>query len=243
VAVWQRKDSVHDPDSFYLFDPNFGVFSYSKEGLQKAFEMLFSMADGNTPRYASDASADAQEMDYVIFGNSSGQPQVVTATPQRPQVESKQPQPKPGPQPQNKVVTAQPSVPKVTPSPQTTVSPTETPVVNAFSNPSFSVPKPGTNFPTVVQTPTQPVSGGALSKKLEGVLNDSTKYPDVTGKMIDGRKVPSYEGGSVKLDQATVAEILKVMEYPLLTGNKRAGEVLARSQVNTIIATLKKAGK
>ncbi|MEJ8847599.1 YopT-type cysteine protease domain-containing protein [Variovorax rhizosphaerae] len=68
VAVWQRKAVRTDADSFYLFDPNFGVFSCNADGLKAMFRILFYTSMSNTAYYSTCSSARAQEMSYIIFG-------------------------------------------------------------------------------------------------------------------------------------------------------------------------------
>lgn len=67
VAVWRRRTLTDLPDSFYFFDPNFGVYSYSLHGLQCALQILFWYDDANTPFYESCASKDAQKVAYMAF--------------------------------------------------------------------------------------------------------------------------------------------------------------------------------
>jgi hypothetical protein len=68
VAVWQRKATRNDPDSFYFFDPNYGVFSCNEVGVKAMFKILFYRTLNDTPRYERCASHNAQRMNYLIFG-------------------------------------------------------------------------------------------------------------------------------------------------------------------------------
>jgi hypothetical protein len=72
VAIWQRRNSKEANDSFYFFDPNYGVYSYKflsgKPGLKSALQYLFFRDKDDTPKYANCTSAQNQEMSYMRFG-------------------------------------------------------------------------------------------------------------------------------------------------------------------------------
>jgi hypothetical protein len=68
IALWVRKQSPTQNDSFYLFDPNLGVFSSNTENLDRALQYLFWRDEEDTPFYANCASKDQQQMQYMIFG-------------------------------------------------------------------------------------------------------------------------------------------------------------------------------
>jgi hypothetical protein len=70
VAVWQRKEKTIDRDSFYFFDPNFGVYSYDLGGFTEAIKILFWRRNlpPHVPYYATCAHSKAMDFSYVIFG-------------------------------------------------------------------------------------------------------------------------------------------------------------------------------
>lgn len=68
VAFWRRRASSDCADSFYFFDPNYGVFSYKKGGLQQALQYLFWWDADDIPHYKNCASRTAQVMSYVLYG-------------------------------------------------------------------------------------------------------------------------------------------------------------------------------
>lgn len=72
VAIWQRRTSKEANDSFYFFDPNYGVYACNilpgKRGLKTALQYLFWKDAKDTPKYANCASAKDQVMSYMIFG-------------------------------------------------------------------------------------------------------------------------------------------------------------------------------
>jgi hypothetical protein len=63
-----RRNSPTQSDSYYLFDPNFGVFSYNEENLETALQYLFWRDAEDTPYYADCSSLEKQEMIYMVFG-------------------------------------------------------------------------------------------------------------------------------------------------------------------------------
>jgi hypothetical protein len=72
VVIWQRRKTKEQNDSFYFFEPNYGVFSYNvlqkQKGLKTALQYLFWRDKQTTPKYAKSTSADKQEMSYMKFG-------------------------------------------------------------------------------------------------------------------------------------------------------------------------------
>ena len=68
IALWARRNSPTQSDSYYLFDPNFGVFSYNEENLETALQYLFWRDAEDTPYYADCSSLEKQEMIYMVFG-------------------------------------------------------------------------------------------------------------------------------------------------------------------------------
>jgi hypothetical protein len=68
VAIWQRHTDTARNDAFYLFDPNIGVFSFNREGLENALMVLFWKADWHIPLYDEYASATNARVGYMIFG-------------------------------------------------------------------------------------------------------------------------------------------------------------------------------
>lgn len=135
VAVWRRRDNTSQGDSFYFFDPNFGVFSYNANGLQVALQILFWMDSSDTPYYNTCASSSAQSVKIMMFGPGNR----VDATPVRPTPVRPTPV---RPTPVQSTPTVQASPPTVQP----TVTPTRT------VQPSVR-PSP-TSTPPVTQTPT-----------------------------------------------------------------------------------------
>jgi hypothetical protein len=69
VAVWQRETDVNSNDAFYLFDPNFGVFSFNKEALEDALTVMFWMDADNTPVYDDCTAMAGARVAYAIFGD------------------------------------------------------------------------------------------------------------------------------------------------------------------------------
>ncbi len=67
LAIWQRRIETDNPDSFYLFDPNFGVFSYARGKLKSVLVYLFFTNKECTPYYKACAD-EPQRMTYQIFG-------------------------------------------------------------------------------------------------------------------------------------------------------------------------------
>jgi hypothetical protein len=75
VAIWQRRQAKDRNDSFYFFDPNYGVYSFNfrkgtgqKFGLKGALQMLFFRDNEDTPKYKNCTAAKDQEMSYMRFG-------------------------------------------------------------------------------------------------------------------------------------------------------------------------------
>lgn len=70
VAVWQRKEKTIERDSFYFFDPNFGVYAYDLAGFTEALKILFWRRNlpPHVPYYATCAHTKNQDFSYVIFG-------------------------------------------------------------------------------------------------------------------------------------------------------------------------------
>lgn len=182
VAVWQRKTSVTDPDSFYFFDPNFGVFAYPQSKLQNALQVLFWKDAEDTPRYDECTSATAPEMDYIVFGP----PHLVSAQPGHAVIAV-----------QSVTVQAvsQPSVskpPTSTPKPAhlaSTHTPTPTMVpnnmANGYGSASPSLPSPGKITPkTAPSQPSSPITspstGGSPLKQL------LVQYRDEPTRQIPG---------------------------------------------------------
>jgi hypothetical protein len=74
IVVWRRRENKNQHDSYYLFDPNYGVFSYTEgssentEGLRAALKYLFWRDKDDVPLYADCASLEKQEVNYMVFG-------------------------------------------------------------------------------------------------------------------------------------------------------------------------------
>jgi hypothetical protein len=68
VAIWQRRKSNNANDSFYFFDPNYGVYACNEEGLQRTLQYFFRRGVDYTPRYANCTTAKDQMMSYMTFG-------------------------------------------------------------------------------------------------------------------------------------------------------------------------------
>ena len=68
VAVWRRRQASEQKDSFYFFDPNYGVFSYDMNGLEKALRMLFWYMDGDTPSYNNCSLKENPRMNFKHYG-------------------------------------------------------------------------------------------------------------------------------------------------------------------------------
>lgn len=183
VAVWQRKNTVTDPDSFYFFDPNFGVFAYPQAKLQSALQILFWKDAEDTPRYDECTSASAPEMDYIIFGP----PHLVSAQPGHAVIAV----PSVTAQAVTKPSASQPST--ATPKPTHTPTSTPTPITvvpshmaSGYGSAAPSLPSPGKITPkTAPSQPsspsTSPTTGGGSPLKQELV-----RYRDDSKREIQG---------------------------------------------------------
>jgi hypothetical protein len=70
VAIWRRRQNLEQNDSFYLFDPNYGVFAYSADGLRSALRIMFARTGGDAPIYEScgpAAGSTGQNVEYTVF--------------------------------------------------------------------------------------------------------------------------------------------------------------------------------
>jgi hypothetical protein len=81
VAVWRRRTNLTQPDSYYFFDPNLGVFAFSHTGLESALAILFATDRGgrHKPYYKTCSSETATRMSYLVFGPAH----CMDASPQR----------------------------------------------------------------------------------------------------------------------------------------------------------------
>lgn len=68
VAIWQRRNVKDANDSFYFFDPNYGVYSFNEDNLQMALQYCFRRDAKNTPKYVNSTTATDQMMSYMTFG-------------------------------------------------------------------------------------------------------------------------------------------------------------------------------
>lgn len=201
VAVWRRKVNTDQSDSYYFFDPNYGVFAFSKTGLGVALQILFWYDDDDTPKYKTCTSKTKTEMDYIIFGPAN----IVSAVP----VQKQQPSV------QVPVSTTQPpQVPTASTSAQT--PPKQT--LATTSNPTVQ--------PTITSAQSQPqpqgssASGYILANKgLGSPGNTTSKAAAVTTK-------PATTGQGKHADLITKLEKLKDDGKPLdLWDGKSTGNV------------------
>lgn len=168
VAVWQRKTSLTDPDAFYFFDPNYGVFSYTKEQLQDALQILFWMDNEDTPNYDTCSSATAQEMDWLTFGPIH----LVSATTK----------------PASVVSTTVEAVKHPDPGPVTTTTTSVTTPVKPVSPPQPTLPQPAVVKPPEVQAPlTSGYGKPAFALSSPGVVSakSTVTAPKGSGKHAD----------------------------------------------------------
>ncbi len=66
VAVWQREAGDSN-DTYYLMEPNLGVFSHGLAGLKSALEKLFYKGGGDIPRHDFYNGELKVSMSYVMF--------------------------------------------------------------------------------------------------------------------------------------------------------------------------------
>jgi hypothetical protein len=251
VAIWQRKTAKTDTDSFYFFDPNFGVFSYNQDGLQTALQILFWRDSDDTPYYEECASSNAQEMSYLIFGP----PNVVNALPSSapvvtstPSVTSSGPTNSSPTSPSIPSTSVVNSTPPITSSGPTNSSPTppsipptsvgtSTPSVtssgstNAYGSPPMSLPNPGV-MTTSVSTPnsqTGPSTSSGLKGELQKALGDTSKQmPTFAGQNVQG----GYVKITYKLSNEIKKANLTTSQVVLYDGK---GYAIAKSHLEQLI--------
>jgi len=257
VAVWQRKHSPDDQGSFYLFDPNFGVYSYSKAGLRNAIKVLFGTEAGHTPYYSMCSSATAQRLKVMIFGP----PRHVTAMaesevdvevehetitlpppqPTHPQPELPHTSSSASPVRAPTTLTSEPVVhePMILPTtPRPTASSGATPY--GASTIPFSLPRPGNNT-----APTRGASQsatGKLSAELDRQLKDAAKVKAKSG----GKAASTWRGFEYSdwttMDATLVSKLraTKVVDWNQLAVKEGLkGNDIERGLLATVIERLK----
>lgn len=230
IAVWRRREATASSDSFYLFDPNFGVFAYSAEALQRALCVLWwkdaqGTDNADVPYYESCCSATAQVMSYIVMGPANRIDAPVQVAVQI--------------QPSFQTVSNVKLAEKTAEQSPLSSSP-KTPVpVNGYSNGNQSIVSPGllsqkspsNSVPTKTSAPV--TSSGDLKSQLTKLLSDPTvKVPRVNGQLVTG--------GGVRVSQALATQIVaaKVPFKHGLTGTKPAGEIIAATWLEQIIGSL-----
>jgi Yersinia/Haemophilus virulence surface antigen len=265
VTAWQRKGNTDDAGSYYFFDPNFGVYSYSKTALREAIKMLFGMEAGHVPYYSTCAHATAQRLKVMIFGPA----RLVTATPSNPVLEEPtvtlpppvRPVSRPEPQPsiQSTPLVSRPQVQPtqtLSASAQTVQQPAREPIrpeptTVSSGTPfgatamSFSLPRPGNNTAPRATTTAQ-TTGGTLSGQIDAALLSGTKLPKVGGQVAASWKGYESYDGWVAVDR-TLTEKLKATrvvdwnDAQVKTGVK--GNSIERGLLALLSARLKQANQ
>lgn len=214
VAVWRRRTNTDMSDSFYFFDPNWGVYAFSRNGLESALVILFATPYHSTeygahiPHYKSCSSADGTRMNYLVFGP----PHKMDARPER--VSDEQP---PVQGVQTPVQTQQSPVQTVHAPVQTLQAPVKT--VNApvqTLQPSVQTGtqqgSPANAYTTPNTGLSQPGNVSSASKLMATAQPDSTGLKEDLEKALGNKDLYTYafmgkQGGYVKLDPALAAQI------------------------------------
>jgi hypothetical protein len=223
VGVWRRRLNTDQPDSYYFFDPNYGMFAFSSKGLNAALTILFWYGDGIIPKNKDCCSPTATGMRYVVFGPENivgavlvqNQPlvaQVVQTNkptpPQTVQTASKSVQT----MPQQTLATAsKPTVQSITSSAQPQSQP-QGPSAGGYTLANTGLSSPG-NISSIKppQVTTQPANKGQgkhaeLIAKLEKLKTEG-KHLD----MWDGAKT-AHVGGVLQLTQPQLKDIKAALQ-------------------------------
>ena len=68
IAVWRKGESKDTNDSYWVLDPNLGVFSANHEGMKLILQILFWYESGHTPFYDTCASVDkGTRVNYMVW--------------------------------------------------------------------------------------------------------------------------------------------------------------------------------
>lgn len=121
VAVWRRRENTSQSDSYYLFEPGLGVFSFSATGLDSALSILFAYQNGDVPVNDDSVSPNGAQVAYYVFmpamgAAETGMPQVPTTVKQAVQAQQATDQPNVQPSVQASPLIKQQTAPKQTPS-------------------------------------------------------------------------------------------------------------------------------
>ncbi len=223
VAVWRRRENQTQTDSFYLFDPSLGVFSFAAGGLDSALSVLFAYQNGDVPFNDDSVSPEGAVVAYYVFkpatgATESGQQQVQlpsTGQAKQPAVQpvvqpmvqplaqpSTQPTPQPKPQPSPQP-TPQPST---QPRPQVTQqsAPQQTPsLYGGQAQQGLMTPGNSRPSPQTVQLPSQPKPVLAQPTPTGHQRQDFTNW--LTDQFVD--KYNGTAGGWVQLSEPQAEQV------------------------------------
>ncbi len=215
VAVWRRRENLAQTDSYYLFDPSLGVFSFSAAGLDSALSVLFAYQGGDVPFNDDSVSPDGATVSYYVFKPTTGavetgqQPVQVKPPVQNPQATAQttpqpklQPTPQPTPQPKLQP-TAQPSL-QASPQAVKQSAPQQTTSLYGGSAQQGLV-SPGNTRPTpqTVQLPSQPKPVLAQATASGNQKQDFSSW--LTGQFVD--KYNGNAGGWIQLSEPQAEQV------------------------------------
>jgi hypothetical protein len=223
VGVWRRRVNTDQPDSYYFFDPNYGVFAFSSQGLNAALSILFWYDGDIIPKNKDCCSPAATGMRYVVFGPAN----IVGAVPIQNQPLVAQVVQTNKPTPPQTVQTAS-TVQSVTSSAQPQSQP-QGPSAGGYTLANTGLSSPG-NISSVKPplVTTQPSTDGKLlSDELQHMLNTGQKKDKAYGKVAGQWKdAPTYDGWveiPVELTKKIVAAKPGVANQLGLKGTKMSG--------------------
>ncbi len=203
VAVWRRRENLTQTDSYYLFDPSLGVFSFSAAGLDSALSVLFAYQGGDVPFNDDSVSPDGATVSYYVFKPVMGavdtgqQPVQIKPPVQNPQAAvqtTTQPKLQPTGQPS---MQPSPQVMKQS-APQQTISLYGGSAQQGLVSPGNSRPSPQT-----VQLPSQPQP---LLKQTTSTGNPKQDFTDwLTGQFVD--KYNGTAGGWIQLSEPQAEQV------------------------------------
>jgi hypothetical protein len=222
IAVHYKRDN-----ELYLFDPNVGVFLCRQKGdLKRSLEKLVN--DGWEGKLRWNLT---DEYGYSLFERRPSPqavgiretPVVTTPSPVTTYYENKQ------------VIPAKVTETKTTAKPTAPTNPVVSnpaTLVTTTTQPPTSVTRTGGFRP---QPPPQAVTGQASNTGLKATLQRLLDDPSKAVKRIGGKEIPG-----VRIDQAT-AKLIVAAKVPLqhgITGDKPAGEIIARAHVEQVMSKL-----
>lgn len=215
VAAWRRRENLAQTDSYYLFDPSLGVFSFSAAGLDSALSILFAYQGADVPFNDDSVSPDGATVSYYVFKPITGaietgqqlvpvkppvqNPQAAVQTPTQLELQPKlQPKLQPTAQP-----TAQPSLqasPQVVKqsAPQQTTSLYGGSAQQGLVSPGNTRPAPQT-----VQLPSQPKPVLAQATTSGNQKQDFSSW--LTGQFVD--KYNGNAGGWIQLSEPQAEQV------------------------------------